>query len=236
MIIVGKNSVFEALSSNVTINKVMIGKTHHDEFSKKIIDLCREKNIRYDFVDINKLNKLGNRHQGYAVEITDFKYSTVDEILDKRKDHFIVILDGIEDPHNLGAIIRVCECAGVDGIILGTRRSVSVNDTVYKVSAGALSYVKIARVTNINDTIRYLKEKNIWVYALEAGENSLYKKDLTGNIALVMGSEGFGVSSLTKKLCDDILSIKMVGKVNSLNVSCATSVAVFEALRQRGEK
>ena len=171
-------------------------------------------------------------------EVTDFKYSTVDEILaDKSPEgNFIVILDGVEDPHNFGSIIRVCDCAGVDGIIIENRHSCSVNETVYKTSCGAVNYVKIAKVGNINDIIKSLQKENIWVYAMEAHGEEISKTNLTGNIAIVMGSEGNGVSALTQKLCDGVVSLPMFGHVNSLNVSTATSAVVYEILRQRKKK
>lgn len=238
MIISGKNSVYEALNSDKTINKVLINKDTKDDFCSKIVDLCKQKHVRYDFVDKRALDKVATHHQNFVAEITDFKYSTVDEILASKspEGNFIVILDGIEDPHNFGSIIRVCDCAGVDGIIIENRRSCSVNETVYKTSCGAVNYVKIAKVGNVNDIIKSLQKENIWVYAMEAHGEEISKCNLTGNIAIVMGSEGKGVGSLTQKLCDGVVSLPMFGHVNSLNVSTATSAAVYEILRQRKKK
>lgn len=238
MIIGGKNSVVEAVKSGKTINKVMIESSRHDEFTKSLINECRARHIRFDFVDKKRLDTLSPHHQGVVAEVTDYKYYELDDILNSRgrAGHLIVVLDGIEDPHNFGSIIRVCECAGVDGIVISKRNSATVNDTVYKTSAGAVSLVKIARVTNINDAIKTLKEKNIFVYALEAGGEDIYKTNLTGDIAFVLGSEGFGVKSLTKKLCDGVISLPLLGQINSLNVSCATSAVLYEALRQREGK
>ena len=235
MIISGKNSVFEALNSAKTINKVMINSASRDEFCTKVVNLCKLKHVRFDFVDKRVLDKLANHHQNYVAEVTDFEYSTIDEILDNKKveGNFIVILDGVEDPHNFGSIIRVCECAGVDGIVIESRRSAQVNETVYKTSCGAINHVKIAKVNNINDTIKYLQKNDVWVYALEADGETAYQTNLKGNLALVMGSEGFGVGALTKKICDGVISLPMYGEVNSLNVSTATSAVVYEALRQR---
>ncbi len=238
MIIGGKNSVVEAVKSGKTINKVMIESSRHDEFTKSLINECRARHIRFDFVDKKRLDTLSPHHQGVVAEVTDYKYYELDDILNSRgrAGHLIVVLDGIEDPHNFGSIIRVCECAGVDGIVISKRNSATVNDTVYKTSAGAVSLVKIARVTNINDAIKTLKEKNIFVYALEAGGEDIYKTNLTGDIAFVLGSEGFGVKSLTKKLCDGVISLPLLGRLNSLNVSCATSAVLYEAIRQREGK
>lgn len=235
MIISGKNSVFEALNSGTTINKVLIDNLQKGEFVSKVLDICQKRKIRYDFVDKKRLDKLSMHNQGIVADITDYKYCEVDKILNNKseKGNFIVILDRIQDPHNFGSIIRVCECAGVDGIIIEDRRSCVVNETVYKTSAGAINHVKIAMVKNINLVIKELKEKNIWVYAAEGSGKRIYDCDLTGNIAIVMGSEGEGVSRLTKSLCDEVISLPMFGKVNSLNVSTATSAIIYEALRQR---
>lgn len=235
MIISGKNSVFEALNSGTTINKVLIDSSQKSEFVNKVLDVCQRRKIRYDFVDKKRLDKLSIHNQGIVADIIDYKYCDVDEILNNKTDkgNFIVILDKIQDPHNFGSIIRVCECAGVDGIIIEDRRSCVVNETVYKTSAGAINHVKIAMVKNINSIIKELKDKNIWIYAAEGNGKGVYNTDLTGNIAIVMGSEGEGVSRLTKTLCDEVISLPMFGKVNSLNVSTATSAIIYEALRQR---
>ena len=235
MVISGKNSVYEALNSNKTINKVLISKLVHDDFSKKVVDLCRKKGIRFDFVDKKSLDKLSEHNQGFVAEVTDFEYSTLEDILNNKKssDNFILILDNIQDPHNFGSIIRVAECAGIDGIIIESRRSCNVNETVYKTSCGAVNYVKIAKVTNINEVIKKLKHENIWVYACEADGENISKANLKGNIAIVVGSEGDGVGKLTKQICDGVISLPMFGKVNSLNVSTATSAVVYEIVRQR---
>ena len=207
----------------------------HDDFSKKVVDLCRKKGIRFDFVDKKSLDKLSEHNQGFVAEITEFEYSTVEDILNNKKsnDNFILILDNIQDPHNFGSIIRVAECAGVDGIVIESRRSCNVNETVYKTSCGAVNYVKIAKVTNINEVIKKLKQENIWVYACEADGENISKANLKGNIAIVVGSEGDGVGKLTKQICDGVISLPMFGKVNSLNVSTATSAVVYEIVRQR---
>jgi 23S rRNA (guanosine2251-2'-O)-methyltransferase len=233
MIISGKNSVYEALESNITVNKVVILSTQHDEFSKKIIDLCHSKHIRFDFARREVMDKMASHHQGYIADVTEYEYSSLDDILEGKENHFILILDNIQDPHNLGSIIRVCDCAGVDGIIIPSRHSTLVNETVYKTSGGAVSHVKIAKVGNINEVIKSLKEQNIWVYCAEAGGKSVYGENFSGSVALVMGSEGEGVSRLTKELCDEQISLPMFGKVNSLNVSTATSAILYEMVRQR---
>ncbi len=235
MIISGKNSVYEALENGKTINRVVIANGQSDDYTKKIVNLCREKHVRFDYADKKAMDKMSDKNQGYIADITDYEYSQMDDILSRKGENgrFIIILDGIEDPHNFGSIIRVCECAGVDGIVVEQRRSCPVNETVYKTSAGAVSGVKIARVTNINDEIRRLKTQGVWIFCAEAGGQIVYDSNLTGDIAIVMGSEGKGVSTLTKKLCDNVISLPLFGKINSLNVSTATCAIVYEALRQR---
>jgi 23S rRNA (guanosine2251-2'-O)-methyltransferase len=176
------------------------------------------------------------RHQGFIAFVSDYKYKELDEVLQvlkDKQDSFLVVLDGIEDPHNLGSIIRVCECAGVDGLVIGKRRSAQVNETVMRVSEGSANHISISRVTNINSTIDQLKEEGFWVYGLEIGGDDIYKTDLKGKIAIVVGGEDTGVNRLTKEKCDAIMTIPMFGKVNSLNASVACGVAVFEAVRQR---
>jgi len=232
MKIEGRNAVKEALLSGQNIEKIIASNNSKDKTFQEIINLAKSKKVKIQFVDMAILNKYSatNKHQGIIAETTEFKYSTVEEILsvskNKQQDAFILILDGIEDPHNLGSIIRVAECFGVDGIIIGKNRACSVNETVIKTSAGATAYVKIAKVTNINDTIKYLKEQNVWVYACELGGEDIGKTDFSGNTAVVIGSEGFGTSKLTLKLCDKIVTIPMCGKINSLNAAIATGIAV----------
>lgn len=239
MIIEGKNSVLEALKSGQTINKLMVQNNLNDNMSNQIIKLAKDKGIRIDFVSREVLDKkCSNRHQGFVCDTTDFKYGEVEDILNlaqsRNEDPFIVILDGIEDPHNFGAIIRTCECAGVHGIIIPEHRACAVNDTVVKTSAGATANMIIARVGNVNNIIDILKKEGVWVYALEVGGEEMTKTNLTGSIAIVVGSEGKGVSRLTKEKCDGIVSIKLKGKINSLNASVATAVVVYEIVRQRG--
>lgn len=228
----GRNAVREAILNGATIERLMASNNSKDKTFNEIIKLAKDHKIKIQFVDSNILNKYSatGKHQGLIAETTDFKYSTVKEILnsarEKNRDAFILILDGIEDPHNLGSIIRVCECFGVDGIIIGKNRACSVNETVIKTSAGATAHVKIAKVTNINQTIEELKKDNVWVYGCELGGEDINKVDFSGDVAVVIGSEGFGTSSLTLKLCDKIVTIPMCGKINSLNASVATGIAI----------
>ena len=235
MKIEGRNAVIEALNSGATIDKLYVKQGAFDKVLQKIIDLARNGNVPIKFVNNDAIDKMSDtkHHQGVIAFTTEFKYSTVEDILNEKPVPFILILDGIEDPHNLGSIIRVADCMGVSGIIIGKNRCCSVNETVIKVSAGATSYVKIAKVTNINTEIERLKEKNIWVYACELGGDDLTKANLKGAIAIVIGSEGRGVSHLTKKLCDGIVTIPQKGNVNSLNASVAIGIVLYETMKQR---
>ena len=235
MKIEGRNAVLEALNSGATIEKLYVKQGAFDKVLQKIIDGARNNNVPIKFVNLETLDKMSEtkHHQGVLAFSTEFKYSTVEDILNENPVPFILILDGIEDPHNLGSIIRVADCMGVSGIIIGKNRCCSVNETVIKVSAGATSYVKIAKVTNINTEIERLKEQNIWVYACELGGEDLTKANLSGKIAIVIGSEGKGVSHLTKKLCDGIVTIPQKGNVNSLNASVATGIVLYETMKQR---
>ncbi len=236
MKIKGRNAVREALNSDVNIIKIMVSNSSKDKVLLDIVGLAKKKGVKIQYLDNKILDKECDNNQGIVADTSDFKYSTVEDILqvakDKNKNNLILILDGIEDPHNFGSIIRVAECLGVDGIIISKNRACPVNDTVSKVSAGAIEHVKIAKVTNINTEIERLKQKNIWVYACELGGEDLDSADLSGNIAVVMGSEGDGVSKLTRKICDGVVSMQMYGKVNSLNVSVATGIVLYEIVRK----
>lgn len=236
----GRNAVYELLCSGLNIDKLLIQNNTKEEQSK-IIRLAINKKLRIQYVDKNVLDRQSDsgHHQGVIAYATDYKYSSVDEILENCKNGnrqpFLVLCDEISDPHNLGSLIRTCECAGVDGIIISKNRACPVNETVIKVSTGAAFNVKIAMVNNLNETIRRLKKENIFIFALEAGGNSIYKTNLTGAVGLVVGSEGFGVSKLTKELADDIISLPMFGKINSLNASVAGGICIYEAVKQRNE-
>ena len=237
MKIKGRNAVREALNSNTNIVKIMASNSSRDKVFNDLIADAKRKGVKIQFVDNKLLDKECDNNQGLVAITSDFQYSSVDEILqvgrDRNEEAFILILDGVEDPHNFGSIIRVAECLGVHGIIISKNRACPVTDTVAKVSAGAIEHMKIAKVTNINTEIERLKENNIWVYACELGGEDLDSANLSGNIAIVMGSEGKGVSVLTRKLCDGVVSMRMCGKVNSLNVSVATGIVLYEAIRKR---
>lgn len=242
MKIEGRNPVRETILSGTHIAKLYASNNCKDKVFNDIISLAKEHKIKIQFVSNDILNResITGHSQGLVAVVEEFQYCQVDDILDyaqsKGEQPFILILDGVEDPHNLGSIIRVCDCLGVHGVIIGKNRACGVNETVIKTSAGATNYVNVAKVTNINDTIKRLKDLNVWVYACELGGQDIEKTDLTGAVAIVMGSEGKGVSALTKKLCDGIFTIDMVGKVNSLNVSVATGIALYEAYTQRKGK
>ena len=201
--------------------------------------MAKEKRTVISYVDKFTMDKLseGGNHQGVLAQITDFDYCTVEDIMNlaksKEEDLLIVLLDGITDPHNLGAIVRSAECFGAHGIVIPKHRSVGVNDTVVKVASGATEHMLIAKVTNINDTIRMLKEHNVWVYATDFDGKAPKLTNMTGNIAIVIGSEGEGIKKLTKELCDDTITIPEYGKINSLNASVATGIILYEAVRQR---
>jgi 23S rRNA (guanosine2251-2'-O)-methyltransferase len=237
MKIEGRNAVTELLKTDKNIEKIIIDEGLSDEGAKRLIREIKAKKIKVQSLSRLALDKESEsgRHQGFIAYSTDFKYSEIEDIINSNEngESFIVILDGIEDPHNLGSIIRVCECGGVDGIIIAKDRQVQVNDTVMRVSEGAANHIKIAKVVNINNAIDELKKHNIWVYGAELGGSDIYKTNLKGNIALVIGGEDSGIKRLTKEKCDGIITIPMLGKVNSLNASVACGVVVFETLRQR---
>ena len=233
MKIEGRNAVLEALKSDtVTVNTLMCEKGT----ANTIVALARQKGVKISFVDKSVLDKasVDGRHQGYVADVTDFNYCEVEDVLAGSSQPFVVVLDGINDPHNFGSIIRACECAGVDGIIIGRNRQVAVTDTVARCSAGAVSHVKIARVTNVNNAIKQLQQNGVWVYALDMDGQEITTANLTGGVALVVGSEGDGISPYTKKCCDGVVSLKLKGKVNSLNASVACGIALYEVVRQRG--
>ncbi len=238
MIVEGINCAYELLKAGYPVEKVIINRDVSGK-CKDIVDLARNRSVELEFVDkvaIDKLTK-GKNSQGVLTFVSSYKYCDIKDILNHAEDNnhpaFMLILDGIEDPHNLGAIIRTAECAGVDGVIIGQNRACEVNETVFKTSAGAVANMRIAQVVNISQTIEKLKKLNVWVYALEAGEISMYDTDLTGRVALVVGSEGKGVSRLVKNSCDQIISLPLNGNINSLNASNAGAIAMYEVVRQR---
>ena len=240
MKIEGRNSIYELLKTDKEIDKILVQKDLKDDASKRLVNIIRSHKIKLQPVDKYVIEKESEskRHQGFIAYVSDYKYFDIEDILNDcdQENSLIVVLNEILDPHNLGSIIRVCECAGAQGIIIGKDRSASVSDTVMRISAGALNHVKVAKVTNINTAIDTLKDNGFWVYGAEVGGGNIYKSNLTGKICLVIGGEDSGVKRLTKEKCDGIISIPMYGKVNSLNASVACGIAVFEVLRQREQK
>ncbi|WP_427340415.1 23S rRNA (guanosine(2251)-2'-O)-methyltransferase RlmB [Caloranaerobacter sp. DY30410] len=239
-LIEGRNPVLEALKSDRNIEKIMIAKGAEKGSVKKIKAIAKERGIVIQYVDRNKLDSISvtNSHQGVIAIASDYEYKTVEDILkyaeSRNEDPFIIILDGIKDPHNLGAIMRTAECAGVHGIIIPKRRSVGLTPVVAKSSAGAIEYLPVAKVSNIVYTMEKLKEKGVWICAADMdGESNYYEKDLKGPLAIVIGSEGEGISRLVKERCDFLVKIPMKGNVTSLNASVAASILIYEVLRQR---
>lgn len=236
----GRNSVLELLESGKDINKIFIEKGEKHGSINKIIGIAKDRKIVIVEVNRNKLNQMAQTEnpQGVIAIVPPFNYCEVDDILNEAKSKneapFILILDGIEDPHNLGAIIRTAETAGVHGIIIPKRRACSVNSTVYKVASGAVEHVKIARVNNLNDEIKYLKSKDVWIYgtAIEATKY-YYEENLKGAVALVIGNEGEGISRLVRENCDILLKIPMKGHITSLNASVSAGIVMYEVVKQR---
>ena len=236
----GRNAVLELLESGRDINKILVANGEKHGSIHKILAIAKERKIIVTEMERNKLNQIAQtpNNQGVIAIVPPYDYCEVEDILEeaKRKDEmpFILILDGIEDPHNLGSIIRTAETAGVHGIIIPKRRAASVNSTVSKVSAGAVEYMKIARVNNINETIRYLKEQDVWICGTDMDTNTIYtKQDYKMPIAIVIGSEGFGISRLVRESCDYVVNIPMVGKVNSLNASVAAGVLIYKIFEKK---
>ncbi len=234
MLIYGKNSVFEAIKSKKNIEEIFIRKGLEND--PKIKGLISSRKFRVSLLSSDELNKLTNqeRNQGIACQISDFKYCSVEDIIKnkKGKNLMLFILDSIEDPHNLGSIIRVAECLNIDGIIIPKNRSVKVNETVYKTSAGAVNNVKIAMVPNINYTIDILKDNFINIVSTAMNGENIYTSKISGDVAIVIGNEGAGIHSLTLKKSDKIVTIPMEGKINSLNASVATGIVAYEIYRK----
>ena len=236
----GRNAVLELLESGKDINKIYITKGEKKGSINKIIAIANEKKIIIVEKDKAQMDNMAgtDNYQGVIAIVPPYEYVDIEDILnvskEKNIDPFILILDCIEDTHNLGAIIRTAESAGVDGIIIPKRRAASVNSTVSKVACGALEHMKIARVNNLNDAIKKLKDNGIWICgtALDT-DKYYYNQDLTGPLAIVIGNEANGISSLVKKNCDFLVKIPMIGKTQSLNASVSTGIVIYEALKQR---
>ena len=238
-LICGRNAVKELLNSGRDIEKIYVQTGDREGSVNLLIGMAAERKIRIVDADKRKLDEMsrGERHQGIIAIAAGRDYSTVEDILDYARERgerpFIIILDGVEDPHNLGAVIRSAECCGAHGVIIPKRRAVGLTTTAVKASAGAAEYVRVAKVTNLATTIDELKEQGLWIFAADMGGDSYYKTDMTCGAAIVLGSEGFGISRLVKEKCDITVSIPLYGNVNSMNVSCAAAVIMAEVARQR---
>lgn len=235
----GRNAVLEAFRSGKTIDKLFVLDGCQDGPVKSITREARKKDTIINYFSKERLDQLSEtgKHQGVIAICAAYEYATVEDILkaaeEKQEPPFIIILDGIEDPHNLGAIIRTANQAGVHGVIIAKHRAVGLTPTVARTSAGAINYTPVAKVTNISNTIEELKEKGLWFVCADMGGTTMYDLNLTGPIGLVIGNEGDGVSPLVKKHCDMVASIPMKGDIDSLNASVATGVLAYEIVRQR---
>lgn len=238
-IVYGKNSILELLKSGKPVNKVLFHADGPSGRNQDIIAVLHERNVPYQFVDRQTLDRLTNRerHQGMLAYIAAREYSSIEDILnlakEQREDPFVLMLDEIEDPHNLGALLRTVDAVGAHGVIIPKRRSVTLTGTVAKTSAGAVEHVLVARVSNLVQTLQELKKQGCWVSGAEAGGKQAFEADLTGPRVIVIGNEGKGISRLLRKNCDEIVSLPMKGKVTSLNASVAGSIMLYEVLRQR---
>ncbi|HIW22067.1 MAG TPA: 23S rRNA (guanosine(2251)-2'-O)-methyltransferase RlmB [Candidatus Dorea intestinavium] len=238
-IIKGRNAVLEALRSETTVDKLFVIENNHDGPINTIIREAKKQDVIINFVDKERLNQLspGGHHQGVVAIIAAYKYAEISDMLalakEKGEDPFLILLDSIEDPHNLGAIIRTANLAGAHGVIIPKRRSATLNATVARTSAGAISYTPVAKVTNLGKTIEDLKKEGLWFVCADMKGESMYQLNLTGPIGLVIGNEGEGVGRLIKEKCDYLATIPMKGNIDSLNASVATGVLAYEIVRQR---
>ncbi len=229
----GRNAVLELLKSGKTVEKILIEKGAQGSLGK-IFAEARARDIRVQFVDRAALDResADKRHQGVIAFTTDYEYADLYDLFGG-EESLVVVCDGIEDVHNLGSILRVAECAGADGVVIPKAKGATVTEAVIRISAGAAEHIKVAKVPSVNYAVDELKKNGYWVYALEAGGESIYDNKLTGKVALVVGGEDSGVKRLTREKCDKVLSIPLFGKVNSLNASVALGIAVYEVVRAR---
>ena len=237
--VAGRNAVMEAFKGSRSVNKLMIANGSTEGSIKEIIAVAKEKGVNIQYWDRSKLDSIarGIRHQGVLAQVAPVQYAELEDILQVAKDRneppFIVLLDELEDPHNLGAILRTADAAGVHGVLIPKHRSCPLSATVAKTSAGAVEHVPVARVGNLVQTIKKLKQEGLWVAAADMDGKDYYDTDLTGPLLLIIGSEGQGVGRLVKEQCDFVVRIPMVGKINSLNASVAGSILMYEAMKQR---
>lgn len=235
----GRNAILEVLKSGRDIEKIMVLKGNPEGTIRRIIAQANEKGILLQELSRQKLDEISQtkNHQGVIAIVSAHQYAEVDELITAAKvkgEHpFIIVLDEITDPHNLGAILRSAECAGAHGVVIPKRRSVGLTATVGKTSAGAIEYMPVARVTNIVKTMEYLKKEGLWIACADMKGQDYFDADLRGPIALVIGGEGDGVGRLIKEKCDFTVSIPMYGKISSLNASVAAGLLLYEVVRQR---
>lgn len=233
MLVSGRNNVKEVLRNFSEKDNIKKAYCQENFNENDILSLLKKRNIAINYVKKQKLDNLvKNNHQGIILDVRDFAYSNLDDMIANKEKCFLVILDHIEDPHNLGAIIRTVEASGADGIILPINRSVSVNETVMKTSVGALYNVKIASVVNLNNTIKKLKKEGFWIVGTDMDGDDYTKIKYPPKTVLIIGSEGFGMTRIIKESCDFVASIPMNGKVNSLNASVAAGIMIYEVLKR----
>ena len=237
-LIVGRNAVREALRAGRDMEKLLVSRGEATGSLREILALAREKGVVVQEVDRRRLDEMAENHQGVAALASMYAYSTLEEILalarEKGEPPFLVVLDGITDPHNLGAIVRTAECMGAHGVILPERRAVGLTPAAMNAAAGALEWIKVARVTNLTRALETLKAQNVWTYATDMDGEDYRRVNFSGGCALVIGAEGQGVSRLVRETCDQVVSIPMKGHIDSLNASVAAGVILAEIARQRG--
>ncbi len=240
--IFGRNPVLEALRSESEINKIYVAKGDLQGSIKEIIALAKEKGVQIQQVERAKLDKMfpKENHQGVAASIAEAEYVDWQEMVEiarrKNEDPLIIVLDELEDPHNLGAILRTADAVGAHGVVIPKRRAASLTSSVAKAAAGAVAYVPVARVSNLGQTMEAMKKAGLWIAGAAMGGTEIYKQDMTGPLAIVIGSEGKGLGRLVTEKCDFLISLPMHGQINSLNASVACGVILYEVLRQRSSK
>lgn len=243
--IAGKHAVLEALRSGRPINKIWIAQGSSLHLIQPVIDAAKAQGVIYQFVDRRKLDQMFAdkhiRHQGVAAQAAPHQYADIEDLFSLAEERgeapFFVILDEIEDPHNLGSILRTVECAGAHGVVIPRRRSAGITAVVAKTSAGAVEYVPVARAGNLAQTIDMLKQRGVWIAGADAAaERSVYEADLTGPLAIVIGSEGRGLSRLVREKCDFLVKLPLLGRIQSLNASVAAGILLYEAVRQRAAR
>ena len=236
--IIGRNAVMEALRSGRALDSVWVATGDRSGSLNAILAKCKQTGIPIKDMDMRKLTaKCGPNHQGVVAVAACKEYATLEEVFQNAEERgeppFIIVCDELEDAHNLGAVLRIAEAAGCHGVIVPKRHAAGLTSTVYKTSAGAVEYVPVVRVSNITETLKKLKQKGVWVYGLDMDGDPWCKTDLSGAVALVVGSEGHGISRLVREQCDFVLSLPMRGQINSLNASVACGIIAYEVARQR---